>query len=127
MTFDSPARMQHPPLPAMPLETPPVEAPEREHAKAPPRELPFASVAFGSAAILLITLMVAINLASTGSPVAATVLAQLLNWLTIIPFALGVIALVRGPHRGWAIAAMMVSVIANPFILRTVLSFFGSL
>lgn len=111
----------------MPLETAPLEAPEEEPAATPRRELPFASVAFGSAAILLITLVVAVNLASTGSPVAATVLAQLLNWLTVIPFVLGVIALVRGPHRGWAIAAMMVSVIANPFILRSVLSFFGSL
>jgi hypothetical protein len=95
---------------------------------APPRRpLPFASVAFVSAVILLITQGVAINLATTGSPAAATVIAQLLIGLTVIPFVLGTVALVRGPHRRWAIAAMMVSVIANPFILRTVLSFFGSL
>jgi hypothetical protein len=55
------------------------------------------------------------------------VIAQLLIGLTVIPFVLGTVALVRGPHPRWAIAAMMVSVIANPFILRTVLSFFGSL
>lgn len=96
-------------------------------ATAPRRPLPFASVAFASAVILLITQGIAINLAATGSPVAATVIAQILIGVTVIPFGLGAVALVRGPHRGWAIAAMMVSVIANPFILRTVLSFFGSL
>lgn len=93
----------------------------------PRRPLPFTTVAFVSAAVLLIAQGVAINLASTGSPVAATVIAQLLIGLTVIPFVLGVVALVRGPHRGWAIAAMIVSVIANPFILLSVLSFFGSL
>lgn len=91
------------------------------------RQLPFTSTAFVTALVLLLTESVAINLANTGSPGSATVLAQLLNWLTIIPFVLGAVALVRGPHRGWAIAAMIVSVIANPFILLNVLSFFGSL
>ncbi len=91
------------------------------------RPLPFTSVAFVLAVALLITEGVAINLATTGSLAAATVTAQLLNGLTVIPFALGVVALVRGPYRGWAIAAMIVSVIANPFMLRTVLSLFGSL
>lgn len=91
------------------------------------RAPPFTSVAFMLALALLITQGVAINLASSGSPAAATTLAQLLIWMTVIPFMLAVVALVRGPHRGWAIAAMIVSVIANPLILRLVLSFFGSL
>lgn len=91
------------------------------------RALPFTSVAFLTALALLITQGVAINLASSGSQAAATTIAQLLIWLTVIPFVLAVIALVRGPHRGWAIASMIVSVIANPIILRLVLSFFGSL
>ncbi len=91
------------------------------------RGLPFTSAAFLTALSLLIAQGVAINLAINGSPAAATVIAQLLVWLTAIPFLLAVVALVRGPHRGWAIAAMIVSVIANPLILRFVLSFFGSL
>ncbi|MEO7348473.1 MAG: hypothetical protein ABIW32_01195 [Terrimesophilobacter sp.] len=91
------------------------------------RLLPFTSVAVVTSLALLVTESMAINLANTGNPAAATGLAQWLNWLTVIPFVLGAIALVRGPHRVWAFAAMIVSVIANPFILLNVLSFFESL
>ena len=106
------------------LETAPVVTPRRRLSFG---SIPFTSVAVVSAVALLITEGVAISLASSGSPAAATVIAGLLLWLTVISFVLGVIALVRGPHRGWAIAAMIVSVIANPLILLTVLSFFGGL
>ena len=106
-----------------------VEVAEAAEVTAPVQRhpLPFTSTAFLSAVVLLVTQGIAINLASTGSTAAATVIAQLLIGLTVIPFVLAVIALVRGPHRGWAIAAMIVSVIANPLLLRLTLSFFGSL
>ena len=131
MMIDGPSEVQKTTSPQFSTEAAlPTEA--RSLAEHPPaasrkrRALPFTSTAFVAALALLITESTAINLANTGNPAAATVLAQLLNWLTVIPFALGVVALVRGPHRGWAIAAMIVSVIANPFILLTVLSFFGA-
>lgn len=103
------------------------EAKVESRTATPRRTLPFTSTAFMTAVALLVTQFVAINLASTGSHAAATVIAQLLIGLTVIPFVLGLIGFVRGQHRGWAIAAMIVSVIANPLILRSVLSFFGSL
>ena len=88
------------------------------------RQAPFASIAFCLALVLLIAESVAVYLATTGNPVAATVMAQILIGATIVPFGLGVFATVRGPRRRWAIAAMIVSVIANPLILLQVLSIF---
>lgn len=113
-----PADLAEPTEPAEPAEP---------SARAPRRPLPFTSTAFISATAMLLAQGVAINLASSGNGAAATVIAQLLIGLTVIPFVLAIIALVRGPHRGWAIAAMMVSVIANPLLLRLILTFFGSL
>ncbi|MBB5633391.1 hypothetical protein BKA04_001614 [Cryobacterium mesophilum] len=91
------------------------------------RPLPIASTAFGLAIVVLVFEGVAIYLASSGSAGAATTLGQILVVVTAIPLALGLIAAIRGPHREWGIAAMIVSVIANPLILLGVLSFFGSL
>lgn len=88
---------------------------------------PLADIAFTLAAFLLIMEGVAIYLANSGSPVAAGIIAKLLIVLTVVPFLLGAVALAYPKHRLWAIAAMIVSVIANPFIVLHVLSFFESL
>lgn len=101
--------------------------PIEERAPRPRRPWPLTSIAFGLAVVLLIAQGVAVFLASTGEPRAASVLAEILIILTAVPFVIGIVALVRGPHRLWAIAAMIVSVIANPFILLHVLSYFESL
>ncbi|MEO6941578.1 MAG: hypothetical protein ABI124_01040 [Terrimesophilobacter sp.] len=97
---------------------------------APPRvrrALPTAHIAFAIAVVLVIIEGVAIYLASNGGALAATTLGQVLVVSTAFPLALGLFAAIRGPHREWGIAAMVVAVIANPFILLNVLSFFGSL
>lgn len=137
MSFDKPTGLQTTPLQTVNVETPqwgsaPVAPAQagivHEQSPAPRRRaLPFTSVAFVTAVTLLITEVVAINLATSGSPDAAVVIAHVLNGLTAIPFVLGIVGVVRGPHPGWAIAAMIVSVIANPFLLRTILTFFGGL
>lgn len=88
---------------------------------------PLADIAFTLAAIMLIAEGVAVFLASNGNAVAATTIAKLLMVLTAVPFVLGGVAVARRNHRLWAIAAMIVSVIANPFLLLHVLSFFESL
>lgn len=91
------------------------------------RSAPIAYIAFGIALVLVIIEGIAIYVASNGGAVAATTLGQVLVVLTALPFALGLISAIRGPHREWGIAAMVVAVVANPLILLTVLSFFGSL
>lgn len=138
MTFDEtavvlPAPVEMAPVEMAPAETAPAETAPAERVagdfgpRPERRPVPFAFIAFGIAIILLIAEGVAVYLASTGSPVAATLIAQILIGATLVPFGLGFFAVVRGPRRRWAIAAMIVAVIANPLILLHVLSFFGSL
>ena len=91
------------------------------------RPLPIAYIAFAIALVLVIIEGVAIYLASNGGAMAATTLGQILVVLTAVPLALGLFAAIRGPHREWGIAAMVVAIVANPLILLNVLSFFGSL
>lgn len=89
------------------------------------RRLPLGLVAFAVAVVLAILEIVAIALANSGEPGAATVLGQVLVLLTALPLALGLYAAVRGMNRGWGIAAVAVAVLANPLILVNLLSFFG--
>lgn len=109
------------------LSTGEVEPAPRPEPRPERRPLPVASTAFGLAIILVVAEGVAIYLGSSGSAATATTLGQILVVLTALPLALGLIAAIRGPHREWGIAAMIVSVVANPLILLGVLSFFGSL
>lgn len=95
--------------------------------RAPRRNWPLGHTAFGLAVLLVILEGVAVYLASFGQPVAATILSQVLVVVTVIPFALGLLAVIRNRKRGWGIAAMALSLFANPVILLTVLRFFGSI
>jgi hypothetical protein len=98
------------------------EAPAHE----PRRPWPLGYVAFGIAVLLVILEGIAVYLGSFGEPVVATVLGQVLVVITAFPFALGLLAVIRNRNREWGIAAMVLSVIANPFILINVLGFFGA-
>lgn len=82
-------------------------------------------IALGLAAGFGIVEWVAISQATGGNATAASIIAQTLIVVTAVPFALGLIGAIRGPHRMWGIAAMLVSLVANPFILTSVLTFFG--
>ena len=46
---------------------------------------------------------------------------------TALPLALGLLAVIRNRKRGWGIAAMILSLVANPVLLLTALRFFGSI
>jgi hypothetical protein len=97
-------------------------APARER-----RSVPLGGIAFAVAVVLVIVEAIAVTLANSGQPAAATTIGQVLVVLTALPLALGLYAAVRGMQREWGIAAMVVAVIANPLILINVLSFFGAL
>ena len=92
----------------------------------PRRPLALGHVAFGIAVLLVIVEGVAVYLGSYGEPVVATVLGQVLVVITAFPFALGLLAVIRNRNREWGIAAMVLSVIANPFILINLLGLFGA-
>ncbi len=87
---------------------------------------PLGYVAFGIAVLLVIAEGVAVYLGSFGEPAVATIIGQVLVVVTAFPFALGLLAAIRNRKREWGIAAMVLAVIANPFILINVLGFFGA-
>ena len=95
-------------------------------AREPRRPWPLGYPAFGIAVLLVITEGIAVYLGSIDEPVAATILGQALVVTTAFPFALGLLAVSRHRQREWGLAAMVLSVIANPFILINVLGFFGA-
>jgi hypothetical protein len=57
--------------------------------------------------------------------------ATILAWVAIVGTALtlvmGVVALVRGPGRWWSALAIVVSLVANPFVFTSIIVFFESL
>ncbi len=93
----------------------------------PRRTWPLGHIAFGFAVLLVILEGVAVYLASSGEPGVATVLGQVLVVATALPLALGLLAVIRNRKRGWGIAAMILSLVANPVLLLTALRFFGSI
>lgn len=137
MSFDKPTGLQTTPVQMVHLETPQFNAEVEQSVPAPVvdaeqtarlpryRRLPYASVAIVTAVVLVVMEGVAVGLAAAGSADAATTIAVLLNFLTVIPFILGLAGLVLGPHRVWSAVAIVISVVANPFLLRSILSFFG--
>jgi hypothetical protein len=88
---------------------------------------PLGYIAFGIAVLLVLAEGVAVYLASSGQPAAATIIGQVLVVLTALPLALGLVAVLRGRNREWGLAAMVLAVVANPFILINVLGFFGAI
>lgn len=103
-------------------ETQPAEGPAKAHSP-----WPLGYIAFGIAVLLVIAEGVAVYLASSGQPAAATIVGQVLVVLTALPLALGLVAALRGRNREWGIAAMVLAVVANPFILINVLGFFDAI
>jgi hypothetical protein len=81
--------------------------------------------AFGLAAALALTDVLAIALASAGYWSVGTVLGVAASGLTILSLGLGLAAIVLGRGRGWGIAASILSLVANPWLLTRILSFFA--
>ena len=70
---------------------------------------------------------VAILTAADGDFALASQLAVVAIVGTVITLVLGVIVVVIGAGRRWGVAAALLSVLANPFALRHILDFFGTL
>lgn len=99
----------------------------RDELREPREPWPLGYLAFGIAVLLVIVEGVAVYLGSFGEPAVATIIGQFLVVFTAFPFALGLLAVIRNRNREWGVAAMVLALIANPFILINVLGFFGAL
>jgi len=69
---------------------------------------------------------VAVGAAAGGDNTTATVLAWTVIVGTIATLLLGVVAVVSGRGRRWGALAVVLSLLANPFVLMRVLGFFGA-
>jgi hypothetical protein len=93
-----------------------------------PRRAPTAAlgwVAIGLAAACVVLDVVAVVLAIQRYWVSATLIAQGTTVATILVFVVGLFAAFRRPARWLGIGAMVVAVLANPFILTHLLNFLG--
>jgi hypothetical protein len=82
-------------------------------------------MALGIAMLFAVADVVAIVLAVQRSWESATLIAQASNLGTAIAFIAGLYAIRHRPGRRLGIAAMVLAVIANPFILTHLLAFLG--
>lgn len=82
-------------------------------------------VALGLAALCVIADVVAVVLAVQRYWVSATLIAEGTNLATAIVFVVALFAAWRRPARWLGIIAMIVAILANPFILSHLLAFLG--
>ena len=110
------------PVAPEPIETPdaPPPAPRRKTAL-------LGATAFAAAVIAGVLQAVAIVVATGGDYFASTVLAYLSIGLAVLGVVVGVVAIVLHRGRRLGIVAVVVGVIANPFVLLTLLRLFGTL
>jgi hypothetical protein len=85
------------------------------------------AVSLGAALLLAVVEAIAIALGSDQHFVAATILAWFVIVLTVASFIAGLVAVVSGRGRRVGIAAMVLSVLANPLVLVWLLGALGSL
>jgi hypothetical protein len=105
-------------LDAWPTDGPP-PAPERARARV---SVPLGLAALGLAVLFLIGDVLAIAVASSGNWRLGTSLAQAMMGATIVSLALAVVAAALGHGRRYAVAAAVLSVLANPLVLTGILS-----
>lgn len=82
-------------------------------------------IAFALAALFAAADIAAIALAGTGDWGVGSLIGQSTTVLTIVSFVLGVVAVILDRGRGWGVAGIILSVVANPFVLTNLLSFFA--
>ncbi|CAN5256780.1 hypothetical protein BH09ACT5_BH09ACT5_10610 [soil metagenome] len=117
------------PLEDEPLEDEPLlDEPLVEEETAKKRRTP----AFALATALLTAGTVAVHVAaivvaSGGDYPDGTLLAYVAVGLSVLAVITGVVAGIRGPARGWVIAAVVLAVLANPVVLLSVLRFLSGL
>ncbi|MHB1170979.1 MAG: hypothetical protein ACYCZY_00490 [Lacisediminihabitans sp.] len=83
-------------------------------------------IALALSAVFLVTEASAIVLAVAQSWGVATILAQLIIVLTAVSFIVGLIAVIMNRGRGLGMAAMLLSVVANPLVLVKLFALLGS-
>ncbi len=103
----------------------PEEGLDRELKRAPRGPWPLGAVSVVLAAIMLILEAVAIALANSEKPGPATTLALILNWATILPVLLGVLAMIFGKQRKLGLAGALMALVANPFLLTQLMNLFS--
>jgi hypothetical protein len=91
------------------------------------RRFPFRSILGVAAALVAVATVVihivGISVATAGDWEAGTTLGYVANAASILGILLGAIATVLGLGRAWGIAAIVVSVFANPFLLVQLFAF----
>jgi hypothetical protein len=109
----------------LPAEAPAAEQPESEPTRpAVPRWIVgVAALVFAVATIVVH--IVGIVVASGGDWEAGTALGYVAIGTSILGFAVGVVAVVLGRGRVLGVVAVVLSILANPFVLLQVLNFFG--
>lgn len=100
--------------------------PEPRAPREPRKPWPFGLIALSIAIVLVIAEVIAISMAVAGEFTAATVFGQILIALTALPVAVGVLAVIRRRNTGLGIAAIVLAIIANPFVQVNLLGFFAS-
>jgi hypothetical protein len=100
------------------------EQPEQRRITVKPRGRYLGVVAFILAALLFGANIVGIVLSNTGSEDAALAIAYVTIFSTILTFLGGLVAAVFNFGRGWGVGAVVLSVLANPFVLVVLLGSF---
>jgi hypothetical protein len=106
-------------LDAWPTDDPP-PVPSRARARV---SVPLGLVALGFAVLFVVGDVIAISVASSGNWRLGTSLAQAMMGATIVSLALAVVAAALGRGRRFAVAAAILSVLANPLVLTGIISF----
>ncbi|WP_349899779.1 hypothetical protein [Parafrigoribacterium soli] len=108
---------------APPEPSPPTEIGEPPAPRSPTATLGW--IAIGLVALCVLADAVAVTLAVGRYWPAATTIAQGTNVATAVVFVVGLFAAFRRPARWLGILAMVLAVLANPFILTHLLDFLG--
>jgi hypothetical protein len=85
--------------------------------------LPLGAAALALAALCLLADAIAVAAAAAGHWGLGTAIADAVMVVSLVPFALGIVAIVFRLGRGFATAAVAVSVLAHPLVLTGLLAF----
>jgi len=103
----------------------PGERMPRRRIRALPGMVALAASALGLAALIVGVSVAASRTADAGDWVFASVVAIVANVFTGSGFVAGLVAVILRRGRPWGVAAMVLGVAANPFVLVSVFSFLG--
>lgn len=104
-------------------EEPPVEAVPAPVERVRTRLLGILALAFG--VLTVAALIAGMVIATGGNWPLATIVAYGAIGLSSVAVVVGVVAVILGRGRRWAVIAVLLGVFANPLVLLTILRFFG--